>query len=83
MGLLSGNSCNIITLFPLGVECNAINSSTPESSNGVVTLFVTGGTPPYNITWSNGGQGNLLDRENIRQQLWITMVTLVLPQLVR
>jgi hypothetical protein len=60
MGLLSGNSCNIITLFPLGLDCNAINSSTPESSNGVVTLFVTGGTPPYNITWNNGGQGNLL-----------------------
>lgn len=60
MGLLSGNSCNIITLLPLGIDCTSINASTPQSSNGVVSLYVTGGTPPYNITWSNGGQGNLL-----------------------
>lgn len=60
MGQLSGNSCNIITLLPLGLDCSTINASTPQSSNGVVSLFVTGGTPPYNITWNTGAQGNLL-----------------------
>lgn len=60
MALLSGNSCNIITLFPLGLECNSINASTPQATNGVVTLYVTGGTPPYNITWNTGANGSLL-----------------------
>jgi hypothetical protein len=60
MGLLSGNSCNIITLLPLGLECSSINASTPQSSNGLVALQVTGGTAPYNITWNNGAQGSLI-----------------------
>jgi hypothetical protein len=60
MAQLSGNSCNIITLFPLGVECNVINSSTPNVSNGLISLFITGGTAPYNVIWNNGQQGSLL-----------------------
>ena len=60
MGQLSGNSCNIITLFPLGVECNVINSSTPQTTNGLISLFITGGTPPYNVMWNGGQQGSLL-----------------------
>jgi hypothetical protein len=54
MGLLSGNSCNIITILPLGVSCGSINASTPVSTNGLIALYVTGGTPPYNILWNNG-----------------------------
>jgi hypothetical protein len=54
MPLLSGNSCNIITLLPLGVSCGSVNASTPVSTNGVIALYVTGGTPPYNILWNNG-----------------------------
>ena len=60
MGLLSGNSCNIITLFPLGLQCSSINASTPQATNGVVTLYITGGTPPYNVTWNTGANGTLL-----------------------
>ena len=51
MGLLSGNSCNIITLLPLGVYCYSINAATPTSTNGYISLSVTGGTPPYTIQW--------------------------------
>lgn len=57
MSQLSGNSCSIITLLPLGVDCESINASTPQTANGLISLFITGGTPPYTTTWSNGSQG--------------------------
>ena len=57
MSLLSGNSCNIITLLPLGVYCYSINAATPTSTNGYISLSVTGGTPPYSVKWSNGQNG--------------------------
>jgi hypothetical protein len=60
MGLLSGNSCNIITIFPLGLDCDSLNATTPDDANGLVTLYITGGTPPYNVTWDNGSQGTLI-----------------------
>jgi hypothetical protein len=60
MGLLSGNSCNIITLLPLGLDCDSINASTPDDTNGLITLYITGGTPPYNVSWNNGSKGTLL-----------------------
>ena len=60
MSQLSGNSCSIITLLPLGVECESINASTPISANGLISIFITGGTPPYTTTWSNGSQGSYI-----------------------
>jgi hypothetical protein len=61
MADLSGNSCNIITILPLGIDCDIINASTPDASNGYMTILITGGTPPYNVTWSNGAQGTFLN----------------------
>ena len=60
MGLLSGNSCNIITILPMGLDCDSIDASTPEATNGFVALYITGGTPPYTVTWENGQQGTFL-----------------------
>lgn len=48
------NECSPITIFPLGVECVSTNTSTPLSTNGSLTLNITGGTPPYEVNWSNG-----------------------------
>ena len=48
------NECQPIVIFPLGVACQVTNPSGPNLSNGSATLIVTGGTPPYNITWENG-----------------------------
>ena len=60
MAQLSGNTCDVITLLPLGVICNTTNASTPTTTNGSIYLQITGGSSPYNVTWSNGGQGQSL-----------------------
>ena len=51
------NECNVITLFEMGVNCVVQQPSQPTSSDGIASLVVTGGTPPYYITWSNGNIG--------------------------
>jgi hypothetical protein len=60
MSTFSGNSCDIITLFPLGVSCSVVNSYSPQTTNGAVYLIITGATPPYKITWTNGSQNQNL-----------------------
>jgi|LauGreDrversion4_2_1035121.scaffolds.fasta_scaffold631546_1 hypothetical protein len=48
------NQCGVITLFPMYVSCNTTNPSSPTASDGVASLFISGGTPPYSIVWANG-----------------------------
>ena len=50
------NECGVITIFPMSVECgDYTNPTTPISNNGEVSINITGGTPPYDITWTNNG----------------------------
>ena len=51
------NECAIVTLFPMTAICNTNNPSTPQSYDGAISLMISGGTPPYNITWEEGGLG--------------------------
>jgi hypothetical protein len=51
----SANTCDIITLYPLGVECIVTDAYSPFTTDGSISLFITGGTSPYNVTWSGGG----------------------------
>ncbi|MBK7149824.1 MAG: gliding motility-associated C-terminal domain-containing protein [Bacteroidetes bacterium] len=50
-----------VTIGSLPCGYTFSTSSTPVScfggSNGTATLTATGGAPPYNINWSNGGTG--------------------------
>lgn len=48
------NTCDPITLFPLGVECYGTNPSSAFSLDGQLFLRITGGTAPYDITWNSG-----------------------------
>jgi hypothetical protein len=48
------NECDVITLFPMEVECFVINPTSPTSFDGAISLGITGGTPPYEILWETG-----------------------------
>jgi hypothetical protein len=63
MGLIGSgttNECKVVTIFPLGVECDTTNPSTSLALDGIASLIITGGTAPYNIHWSNGGASQTL-----------------------
>jgi hypothetical protein len=48
------NECNVITIFPMTVGCVVQNPSSPNATDGELSVSITGGTPPYTIVWSNG-----------------------------
>lgn len=49
------NECDVITIFPMGVKCFVQNPTTDRSFDGAAVLSITGGTPPYTISWEAGG----------------------------
>lgn len=54
------NECDVITIFPMGVDCMVIQPTSPTSFDGSVGLIITGGTPPYSINWEVGGNSPAL-----------------------
>ena len=51
---LGKNECDVITLFPLDVECFVVHPSSDLTNDGAATLIITGGTSPYTVTWAVG-----------------------------
>lgn len=56
MAIISGNSCSVVTIFPMGVNCVTVPTSSTSANDGSMSLVITGGTAPYTIYWSNGAQ---------------------------
>jgi hypothetical protein len=54
------NTCDPITLFPLGVECYGTDPTSTFALDGRLFLRITGGTAPYDITWANGQKAPFL-----------------------
>jgi hypothetical protein len=48
------NECDVITLFPMSVECLIQQPSNDKTFDGSTALIITGGTPPYTIFWEVG-----------------------------
>jgi hypothetical protein len=49
------NDCEVFTLFDMGVQCYPIAIPTSQtSSDGILSVQVTGGTAPYSFYWEGG-----------------------------
>lgn len=49
------NDCEVFTLFDMGVQCYPIAIPTSQtSSDGILSVQVTGGTAPYSFYWAGG-----------------------------
>jgi uncharacterized repeat protein (TIGR01451 family) len=47
----------VSTQSPFNVSSNITNASCIFTADGQITLNITGGTPPYNISWNTGATG--------------------------
>jgi hypothetical protein len=56
---IQSNECDVITVFPMTIECDSINPTTPTSNDGRVSVSITGGTPPYKYIWGGPVLGNI------------------------
>lgn len=55
------NNCQPITLFDMEVQCYPITIPTSQtSSDGILSVQVTGGTAPYSFFWSGGSRNQII-----------------------
>lgn len=54
------NECDVLTIFPMSVECFTIDPTNDETFDGVASLIISGGTPPYEILWETGSVGTTI-----------------------
>jgi hypothetical protein len=59
------NECDVLTIFPMGATCVVTHPSSIKAFDGEAQLIVTGGTPPYTISWDMGSVSPVINNLNI------------------
>jgi hypothetical protein len=55
------NECEVLTLFDMGLQCYPVSIPTSNtSSDGIISVLVTGGTSPYSFYWEGGQRAQTL-----------------------
>ncbi|MFW5877566.1 MAG: T9SS type B sorting domain-containing protein, partial [bacterium] len=73
------NNCTIDTVAILSepdslfIEKELGHPDCPDIMNGSIEMNVTGGTPPYDLFWTNGDNGSYLD--NLREGVYVVNIT--------
>lgn len=69
----NGNLDDQPSFNPIKVNQSITHASCNGSTDGAITLDITGGTSPYTISWSNGATGPL--NENLKIGVYFATVT--------
>jgi subtilisin-like proprotein convertase family protein len=69
----NGNEDDNPVFNPILYNVNVVNESCTGFSDGTLELSITGGTPPYNVTWNNGTSGLLND--NLKGGIYYAEIT--------
>jgi len=59
------NECDVLTIFPMGATCVVTHPSSIKAFDGEAQLIVTGGTPPYTISWAIGSVSPVITNLNV------------------
>lgn len=54
------NECDVLTIFPMEISCNVTHPTGLNAFDGTILLTITGGTPPYTISWENGSASQMV-----------------------
>lgn len=57
----TGNPISLTQPSDISINGTATNTSCNGGSNGAIELSISGGTPGYSVSWSNGGTGQNLN----------------------
>lgn len=56
------NECDVFTNYPLVLSCRVINPASYLNDDGELKIDIAGGTPPYQIFWSNGSRQDTISK---------------------
>jgi subtilisin-like proprotein convertase family protein len=69
----NGNEDDQPQFNPIKITPSIIHASCNGSIDGVITLMITGGTAPYNVSWNDGQFGPLL--QNLSNGVYFATIT--------